>query len=424
MSWDIAIHGELSFPSTDAVRAWHDADVDPPPVLPSPMVRGSAIGSVDQVLEPLAKRRFDWVTITESADKVTLAGMLTKDGFASYAEEIVAAARAAKALGARGELFMVGLGVDLGLRLDVATGTLEKHRAEVDTSAILQEGRRRANLPEEPPPQPSPALFNLANAASADAIVATLKSTPVADYWKEVTILDEQLPKLHEKLGADVVRVVAALVERRLGLTGDKVQKLLFALESVPATEILVQDLAPPLMAGETAAWLVAHPAVALPPLKALADGSRPPPRRRVPPIAPVSELARRVIAEIEHPATADLPSKKKGGGKGPAWFHPAVFARPRLADGSPISSAAALRLVAMLKDPSSIDPNVFERGSLDRFLLELFTTWCAANAPKTGSHFAEALRVLGGPDAKTELERLAERPTVAGRQAKALLDP
>lgn len=441
MSWDVAVYGELTFPSTEAMARWRTADVDPSPESP---FRGDGIcGSVDGVLKSLAGGLLDWLEALDSGNTVSIQGQLTKDTYNAEAPSVVAALRAAWDVGGRGEVWIVGLGTDLSYLLRVGEHrSIQRTRADSTdprlTAVITESGRRAALHRAAGPSLPAeiaPALRTLSQSKDPASAIATLEDAPKGEYWKEFILVDKQLPELHARFGADVVPVIVAILARR-GWAGDDVVKVLFDVATPAATDLLAEMLGPPLTTADIATLLLARPDLSLPPLRRMADW---PDTQRGPYvgtdrlIAPSNELARRLIAELSGMTVADaaaLPAtlQSKSRGRPPKWFHPAAFARVRLASGAPLSTDASKRLVVFLKslkdgDPTTLDVSAFDRRSLDTLLFELFVVWCASGAGKAERYVAVAIRSLGGEQIREQLALLAGEPTVAGRQARAILD-
>jgi hypothetical protein len=433
MSWDVAIYGDLVFPDAPAVARWLEADVDPAPEID----RGRDVwGRVGAVLRSVGDGRLDWIDVAVKEHEVAIRGQLTRDEWNERHPEVVAAVRAAADVGGRGELRMVGLGIELGFVLRLEDRSFTRVRETADdprVSAIIAETARRVRLPVVQPLSVAPELLQLSRAKDPAHAIAIIESAPKGLVWKESTAFDEQLPELHRRFGRDVFPVLLAAFARHGGSVGMTLVKILQALETEEATEWIVERMSAPLMAGELATWLLEHPELALPVLRRVAawpDDARGRCPVRVQMIAPMNELARRLIAELSNePIAADPPMLRKGAKKPPAWFHPAVFARPRLVDGTRLSGDATKRLVALLKTVKDGDLSAFDgllplldRRSLDVLLLELFHMWCDAGAKKPDRYFAEALRLLGDSFARERLTELSQKPTVAGRQARSLL--
>ncbi len=442
MSWDVAFFGELSFPNADSIARWRAAEIDPSPESP---FRGDVGGSVDTVLTPFAGGLLDWIEVLDDGNKVRIQGQLTKDTFNEEAPSVVAALRAAGDVGARGDVWIVGLGTDLSylLRLDEQR-RLERSRfesADPRLSAVIAESGRRAALhrsaAQAQPPPLARELKTLATSQDAARAAEILDKAPKGEYWEEFKVIEAQLPQLSARFGPDVFPVLVALLKRREWLVSDVVIAILSELAIPEAIGLLAEMLAQPLWAAEIATGLLARGDLAQPALRRIADwpdAERGRFARAGRLIAPMNELARRLLAElsgIEGAPPATLPALLQGKQKGrpPKWFHAAVFARPRLDSGVLLSTEASKRFVVLLKslkdgDAGALGPVVhaFDRQSLDTLLLELFHVWCASGAGKADRYIAEAIRFLGGELVREQLTQLAGDSTSLGRQARAAL--
>lgn len=433
MSWDVAYYGDLTFPSAEAIERWRGAEIDPAPEL-----RRAVTGSVDDVLLPLQGAPQDWIDCTVEGNVVSIRGSLNRDAYNQRAAEVVAAVRAAGDVGAIGELWIVGFGIEPSyvLRLDKArTYSRAKPDSKDPRIAAIGEESARRFRPWQPPVPPARELAELTKAARVADVIETLRTAPMGDYWREVVVVDAQLPALHARFGAEMFAVVLALRARRKWGLGTAERDVLFALASPEATELLVDMLAAPLMAAEIATWMLKHPNLALPALHRVADGRTSEQDRlaakRYPPVAPKHVIARRLIDALSEKAVTTDPAVLcgKGAGKPPAWFHPALYARPRLSEGPVLSLAACARLVVLLKTIEKggrpaldeVLPSL-ERDSVDMLLIELFKVWCKDNSPGKERWIPVALQQLGGQRARAELAQIATELTRAGREARLLL--
>lgn len=176
MSWDFAMHGQVTFPDEETLWGWLTLPIEQPSGVSGPLC--AEVDPRRSVHEALTAFRPDELHVERKGRRVKLRGWIEKTAMIDLGPPLVGALFTAATLGAEGRLWLIAMGNTLAYRIGIADGAAVI--CEIDED---MEGSEQA---EE-------AMAAMRQPVANTWLVAPVPESP-EDYW--FTVAREQSGKL------------------------------------------------------------------------------------------------------------------------------------------------------------------------------------------------------------------------------------